>query len=279
MISMIGNIITGEPIYNVEYKEFKATGSYEPVSCNLGNLIQESEYKSVIEYFISKIPLKEVLEAKSMGYTWSSPLSIFNTSNEDEIIELYKLYNKSQGEIKMRKAIVKFKNNKKYYMFNTEDLNLVNGDNVLVETSQGNRKGAFLNYVHDSNTFEPTKSIIRKLNHNDSKEDLVKQFKVLIGKPLTITDEVYDWYINSTIGNKNVSREQAELKLTRNVILGEKIGYNKVFNRIYKSRYGTLMINVKGNEIVLIERTKLNKEWEKDKELYNYINYRFGIKD
>jgi hypothetical protein len=110
-----------------------------------------------------------------------------------------------------------------------------------------------------------------------SEEQSNQELKNLGFKPLRLGRDVYQYYRDNVKGNKNISKEQARLKLTRNVMLAEE-GKHKGNRKMYM--YGNLWMLVVKDKIVWIKNLKAkNNSFSKDLERYNQINKELGIID
>jgi hypothetical protein len=89
-----------------------------------------------------------------------------------------------------------------------------------------------------------------------------------------LTPEVYITYISRVKHNQNTSWDLCRRKLTRNILLSDKI---LVKNGIITYRYGCLEIEVKDDKIIHIENTRQSYGFEKDMDMYNKLNKLLGI--
>ena len=92
---------------------------------------------------------------------------------------------------------------------------------------------------------------------------------------LTLSDTAYRYYIKNTKRNANTTKEQAELKMTRNMMLA--LPYKKKRNKVWYS-YGHLRFAVENNTVHWIKNNcKKHVVWYKDMEKYLKLNEELGI--
>jgi hypothetical protein len=97
---------------------------------------------------------------------------------------------------------------------------------------------------------------------------------------LEIKQSAFEYYRNNVRGNETISYEQAQKKLTRNVILAAERKRLKNFIRCEQEYvYGCLKIIVRFGTIVEIENyiTDIVLDWTKDEEKYEQITKELGI--
>src|SRR5690606_26113961 len=94
---------------------------------------------------------------------------------------------------------------------------------------EGREKTGIITYIkdiEDENPINIKAKVIRRADKLDRYDFWSRLEDKLVRNPVKITDSVYEMY-KLTRGNSNISREQAEKKLTRNVLLAHKS------NRVY----------------------------------------------
>jgi phosphopentomutase len=102
---------------------------------------------------------------------------------------------------------------------------------------------------------------------------------------LKLTDKAYDQYKRFVRHNEDITRELAEKKLTRNVMLAKEIEPRGEFEKQIGNRawqYGNLLIITRRDKVVHIWNTKgINgyKNWELDKVKYYELSKELGIID
>ncbi|MCL1700767.1 hypothetical protein [Lysinibacillus sp. Bpr_S20] len=165
--------------------------------------------------------------------------------------------------------------NKKKYYFNTDIEGLEKGD-ILVVDSQGKEQYAnFLGYYEGQR--EASKNVIRKA----AIEELTNYWTMvednLLKYPLYISDEIYNQYQYKFNNNFSTSKEEATLKLTRNVLLSNNFTKGKIVKNNHVFNYGTQEITVKGNEIVLVGIDKTNVEFNISEERRKYIESKLNL--
>ena len=159
------------------------------------------------------------------------------------------------------------------FYFKTYIKNLIVGQQVWV-ISKGNKVMAnFLGY--EDTECEPYSKIVRRV----SKVEL-EVYKALVEKnllecPLKITEEALDDYRNNFRGNQRTSKEQASLKLTRNVLMSYKKHTQR--NGVLTFQYGLQLIKVKGHTVIGVEKAVRAKDFTKDWNRYMYLNNTLGI--
>jgi hypothetical protein len=102
-------------------------------------------------------------------------------------------------------------------------------------------------------------------------------------KILKLTDKVYDTYKSFVRHNDDITRELAEKKLTRNVMLAKEVEPRSEFekqigNRVYQ--YGNLQIVVRRDKVVHIWNNKgvnAYTNWELDIVKYVELSRELGI--
>lgn len=108
-------------------------------------------------------------------------------------------------------------------------------------------------------------------------------------KLLNLTGKAYDKYRLSVKGNGNIAYDQAQKKLTRNVVLVKETIERKPYEKKrFMSRslrgvtyhYGNLDITVRFGKIVDIENNKGQPvKWSFPRERYQQLNKELGILD
>jgi phosphopentomutase len=104
-------------------------------------------------------------------------------------------------------------------------------------------------------------------------------------KILKLTDKVYDQYKRFVKGNQDITKEMAEKKITRDVMVATEVpvrsDYEKqIGNRAW--RYGNLLIITRRDKVVHIWNNKgVNAiaEWEVDETKRNELSKKLGIID
>lgn len=92
---------------------------------------------------------------------------------------------------------------------------------------------------------------------------------------LKLTDEVFDYYQNKTAGNKNISRELAELKMTRNMHLA--LPYNHNSGRTWYA-YGQLRFAVENGVVGwIVNKRREPAVWSKDWDKYDRLTNELGL--
>ena len=97
---------------------------------------------------------------------------------------------------------------------------------------------------------------------------------------LEIKQSAFEYYRNNVRGNATISYEQAQKKLSRNVLLAVEKKRLKNFIRCeHEYIYGCMRIIVKSGTIVEIENyiTDIVPDWTKDEEKYEQITKELGI--
>lgn len=164
------------------------------------------------------------------------------------------------------------------FYFKTDITGLRAGD-IVVVLSRGKRQLAtFLCYSKKDYTAKS--KIERKALGSEVREFWNKVEENLKNKPLTMSDELFEYYRTHFKGNLNTTKEEAEKKLTRNVILTSVTNSKSINNkRLHTFFYGTQMIVVKNNEIVNIKAVNKNSKIKffKNKEKYKQLNDHFEL--
>src|SRR5690625_3059352 len=88
---------------------------------------------------------------------------------------------------------------------------------------------------------------------------------------------VYKYYTNKVRGNRGLSHNMVQKKLTRNILASIKIETDDLkYDTIYV--YGKLHIFTKGNTIVRLINSRMNTKWfYKDHKLISQLNKKLGI--
>ncbi|MGZ9868170.1 hypothetical protein ACU3L3_07085 [Priestia endophytica] len=93
---------------------------------------------------------------------------------------------------------------------------------------------------------------------------------------LNFTYKTLKYYRNEIRGNENISRKEASLKMTRNMLLAQKVNSEGYYGQLYK--YGALWFIVKDSRIVWMRnRSSRPFGWKKDKEKYRQLNEELNI--
>lgn len=174
--------------------------------------------------------------------------------------------------------IGKGKSSSKVYFFNTEIESLKRGDLVLVDSNGEETYANFLGYVKGKCEIVPTKAVIRKLSKSETMDYWRTVELKLVSRPLKMTDEVYKNYIREVSQNRHTTRNLAELKMTRNLILAAKKKRFINKNNEMSFEYGRLHFKMKNGLIVAIknyQETPLN--YKKNLRHYYYLNDVMGI--
>jgi hypothetical protein len=104
-------------------------------------------------------------------------------------------------------------------------------------------------------------------------------------KILKLTDKVYDTYKSFVRHNDDITRELAEKKLTRNVMLAKEIEPRSEFEKQIGNRvfmYGNLEIVTRRDKVVHIWNNKgvnAYTNWELDRVKYVELSKQLGIID
>jgi hypothetical protein len=102
---------------------------------------------------------------------------------------------------------------------------------------------------------------------------------------LRLTDKAYEQYKVSVKGNKDISKDQAARKLTRNVLLAKELPPRNTLERFIGNRmhmYGNLHILVRRGKIVNVFNHyggDYHNGWEFDKRRYIELTKQLGIED
>lgn len=97
-------------------------------------------------------------------------------------------------------------------------------------------------------------------------------------QPLKMTDSAFNYYKNSVKGNKNITYEQACLKMTRNMMLALPVKKNNGKRLVYM--YGTLHFTVQNGRVNWIGNQRpIPAVWYKDRVRYDEITKTLGIVD
>lgn len=96
---------------------------------------------------------------------------------------------------------------------------------------------------------------------------------------LRVNDKVLDYYRNNVRGNEDITLDQLERKLTRNMKLAYKEDSEGHRNQLYK--YGSLWFAVCSRGKVRWIKNKCNKPvgWKLDKKEYIRLSKELGIED
>jgi len=165
--------------------------------------------------------------------------------------------------------------NKKKYYFNTDIEGLEKGD-ILVVDSQGKEQYAnFLGYYEGQR--EVSKNVIRKATNEELTDYWLLVEENLLKYPLYISDEVYNQYRFGFKNNFQTSKEEATLKLTRNVLLSNNFTKGKIIKNNHVFNYGTQEITVKGNEIVSVRIDMSDVEFNITDERRKYIESKLNL--
>ncbi len=151
--------------------------------------------------------------------------------------------------------------------------------NVVVLYENGELKyGIFIGYLHQkSHAVEG--SLIRKGDKLDREVFWTRLRKNLLDSPLKLKDDTYEKYKLIVYGNENITKEQAELKLTRNAILSYKDRIRVTSNKNIILKYGALEITIdKYNTIVNLRNQQYDGTvFKKDYFDYNWLSKLLGI--
>jgi hypothetical protein len=102
-------------------------------------------------------------------------------------------------------------------------------------------------------------------------------------KILELTDKVFQYYRENTRDNKNISRDQAARKLTRNVMLAKEVPPRNAIDRLLGNKmyhYGNLHLVVRRGKVVHIKNYKNQnnyKGWEFNPHKYVELTKKLGI--
>lgn len=157
--------------------------------------------------------------------------------------------------------------------------NLCRGDLVVI--NQDNReKTGVITYL--KNIPEPDlikAKLIRKADELDQYEFWSRLEDRLLANPVKITDSVYEEY-KLTRDNGDISREQAERKLTRNLLLAHKPNRVYIENRIIRLQYGAMRLYYRHGMIHKLEnKFQAPHDWTKDKFAYEYFGKLLRIEE
>ncbi|MCL1696345.1 hypothetical protein [Lysinibacillus sp. BPa_S21] len=171
--------------------------------------------------------------------------------------------------------ISNYRTNKKKFYFNTDIEGLEKGD-ILVVDSQGKEQFAnFLGYYDGQR--EASKNVIRKAANEELNVYWTTVEDNLLKYPLYISDEIYNQYRFKFNNNFSTSKEEATLKLTRNVLLSNNFTKGKIVKNNHVFNYGTQEILVKGNEIISVGVDKSNVEFNISGERREYIESKLNL--
>jgi hypothetical protein len=104
-------------------------------------------------------------------------------------------------------------------------------------------------------------------------------------KVLKLTDKAFEMYRKHVKGNQNTSRDQAALKLTRNVLLAKEIPPRNTVERLIGNKlyaYGNLHILVRRGKVVNVFNHyggEYHDGWQFDKQKYIELTKQLGIED
>jgi|GEM_PF-5299779 len=165
--------------------------------------------------------------------------------------------------------------NKKKYYFNTDIEGLEKGD-ILVVDSQGKEQYAnFLGYYEGQR--EASKNVIRKAANEELTNYWTMVEDNLLKYPLYISDEIYNQYRFKFKNNFSTSKEEATLKLTRNVLLSNNFTKGKIVKNNHVFNYGSQEITVKGNEIISVGIDMSDVEFNITDERRKYIESKLNL--
>jgi hypothetical protein len=102
-------------------------------------------------------------------------------------------------------------------------------------------------------------------------------------KILELTDEVFDYYRENTRHNKDITRDQAARKLSRNIMLAKEVPPRNERDRLLNNRmyhFGNLHIVVRDGIIIHLRNYKNQQNyrgWELDRFKFVELTKEFGI--
>ena len=102
-------------------------------------------------------------------------------------------------------------------------------------------------------------------------------------KILKLSDEVYQYYKTMIRGNEDITKDQAERKLTRNVMLGVEVPPRNTLERLKGNKlyyYGNLHIVVRWGKVVYLSNHyggKHYNQWEPNEQKYIELTKKLGI--
>lgn len=165
--------------------------------------------------------------------------------------------------------------NKKNYFFNTDIEGLEKGDIVIVDSQGKEQYANFLGYYNGKR--EATKNVIRKATREEDNEYWTMVENNLLKYPLHLADAIYNQYRFKFKDNFSTSKEEAVLKLTRNVLLSNNFTEGRIVKNNHVFNYGTQEITVKGNEIISVRTDKSNLEFNVPIERRKYIESKLNL--
>lgn len=180
--------------------------------------------------------------------------------------------------VKVKYTLLNTNSSNKIYYFKTDIEDLKIGDVLLVDSQGREVFGHFYGYSNANK--KPTRSVIRKVEGLEMKKFWSAIERRLIKKPLKLSKIAYERYCKNVKGNSETTYQQANKKLTRNVIMASKFKWKNAMSS--KNRfifnYGFLQIDVSGNTIVTVKNMQPFKKFVKSEFLYNKLNKKLGIK-
>lgn len=165
--------------------------------------------------------------------------------------------------------------NKKKYFFNTDIEGLEKGDIIVVDSQGKEQYANFLGYYDGQK--EATKSVIRKASMEETNEYWTMVENNLLKYPLYLADDIYNQYRFKFKDNYSTNKEEAVLKLTRNVLLSNNFTEGKIVKNNHVFNYGTQEITVKGNEIISVRTDKSITEFNISNERRTYIESKLNL--
>lgn len=164
------------------------------------------------------------------------------------------------------------------YMFRTSNPKLKRGDIIVVDSQGEHQLANFVGYNRKTD-YKPTKDVINKLSSDQIKQYWNKVEERILQEPLKLAEQAYTYYCNTFLNNGGTSYEDAQKKLTRNIILSNEFGKGKpkMVKRCHVFHYGSMEIRVRGNEITHIKKNAPVKVFKKNNRKYYYLNEHFGL--
>lgn len=152
------------------------------------------------------------------------------------------------------------------------------GQLIWVRKENGTRMIAnFIGYIDASGAGHVEEIIERTVAKGEMPHYKKVLQRNLVDCPLHMTDEAYKQYVTLFKRNANTSKETAELKLTRNIIMSAKRFIDRDTGNIH-FRYGHQEIITRHYEIIGLNTKPYGAKFTKSWELYKELNQQLGIK-
>lgn len=164
--------------------------------------------------------------------------------------------------------------NDKKYLFQTSVVGLKEGDIVIVESDKnpnGQVLALFVRYV-ENDRYEIERKKLLKKAHKNTLNSIVKK-RIEHYKNVKISKAVYKQYRKRFEGNANLEKEKIQKLLIRNICISPKT--NKKNTERY--RFGSMMIVVKNNEIIALERYNNGRIWLRPRIVEDIAKKELGI--